>query len=75
MRKIVGRFAAAGSDGRMYAVEVVQAFAPASGHSTPAPVGDTKLFTANGQPVTRLDDRQYRVNATGVTLTSAVTAR
>ena len=70
MRKIVNRFSASGSDGRAYAVEVVQAFAVARLGAPPTPVGPAELFTANGQPVTRLRHGRYRVGITGVTLTS-----
>ena len=70
MRKIVSRFAAAGSDGRAYSVEVVQAFSVARIGATPVAVGPAALFTTNGQPVTRVRKGRYRVDVTGVTLTS-----
>lgn len=70
MRKIVSRFAAAGSDKRAYSVEVVQAFRVERIGAVPAAVGPAELFTTNGLPVTRVRRGEYRVNATGVTLTS-----
>jgi hypothetical protein len=72
MRKVIGRFAAAGSDGKAYSVEIVRTY------SEPAPpagglgIGAAELFTTNAQPVTRVRRGQYRVDATGVTLTSSV---
>jgi hypothetical protein len=72
MRTVIGRFSAAGSDGKAYSVEIVRT------HAGPArldpgvrpPAGAAELFTANAQPVTRVRRGEYRVDATGATLTS-----
>jgi hypothetical protein len=72
MRKVIGRFAAAGSDGRAYSVEIVRTYSDTADPGRAVDLGTTGLFTANGLPVTRLRRGSYRVDGTGVMLTSSV---
>jgi hypothetical protein len=72
MRKVVGRFAAAGSDGRAYSVEVVRTVPARVEAGQSGELGETALFTTNGVPVTRVRQGKYRVDGTDVTLTSSV---
>ena len=70
MRNIVGRFAATGNDGHAYSVEVIQTYITGGAAGATVPSGSKKLFTSNGMRVTRLKQGRYRVDQTGVTLTS-----
>src|SRR5687768_9445001 len=71
MRKVISRFAAAGSDGRPYSVEIVRDYTDAlPGQETD--LGTSELVTSNGDRVTRVRRGLYKVNGTGVELTSSV---
>ena len=55
-----------------HSVEVVRTVLARVEPGRSADLGETALFTTNGQPVTRVRQGKYRVDGTDVTLTSSV---
>lgn len=70
-KKLIEQFAAAGSDGKNYTVQIWQDFKDAGTMSNPgAKIAGLKTCrTADGQLCNRTDDKTYTIVQSGVVLT------